>query len=210
MGFTMEVKGLDAAIKRIDAIGRGVKQKADKAMLAFANDVVRDAKATLQRSGTSNNGQLANSIHSAKTGEMRVTITVGKHYGAFIEFGTRKYAQRYVATLPQDWQAFAAKFKGGGQGTFDELVLAIYQWVRDRQIMPKQRQYEQGDSYGPGGKLRKARKKKKSDKETQQQQLAYAIAVKIVRHGIRAQPYLYPNIKKHQPALQKLLRNLIA
>jgi hypothetical protein len=55
-------------------------------------------------------------------------------YAAFLEFGTRKYAAQYVASLPADWKSYAATFKGSSGGSFDELLKAIMGWVKRKGI----------------------------------------------------------------------------
>lgn len=207
MSFKLEIKGLDATIQKVENIAKNAKQEMKYELTQFAVDVTRDAKSTLQRNGTSNTGALANSINWDVIG-LDATITVAKKYAAFIEFGTRKFAAAYVASLPADWQTYAATFKGGS-GSFDDFLRSILQWIKDRGIQPRPRQFEQGDSYS-AGKLRKPRIKKKVDKEKQLQSLAYAIAIKILRTGIRAQPYLYPAIVKNTPILRQRIVKILS
>jgi hypothetical protein len=209
------MKGLDATVKKVEGIANNLKQEIKFELTDFAGKVVSSAKRTLAQprgphnSPTSNLGLLANSINWDVVG-LDAHITVAKNYSAFIEFGTRKFAAQYVATLPQDWQQYAASFKGGGSGTFDQFVLAIYQWAKDRGIKPQPKQFEQGDSFtGAGGTMRKPRKKKKIDKEKELQQMAYLIARKIMVEGIRPQPFLYPAIQQHLPELKTRLKAII-
>ncbi len=210
MSFDINIVGLDATIKKVEGLARNTRQRADNALLKFGNDVARDAKINLQRGSdgraTSNTGKLAGSINVDKV-ENGVSITVATKYAAFVEFGTRKFAAQYVATLPKDWQDLAARFKDGSGGTFDEMVLAIFQWVKDRKIKPNPEQFEQGDTFR-AGKLVRRKKKKRINLEAQQQQLAYVIALKILRDGVRPQPYLRPAVLKNIPELKKAFKNI--
>lgn len=203
----LEIKGLDATIQKVENLAKGARQELKYELTAFASDVTKDAKSTLQRGGTSNTGALANSINWDVV-DLTASITVNKKYAAFVEFGTRKFAAQYVASLPADWQAYAATFKGGS-GSFDDFLRSILQWIKDRKIQPHPKQLEQGDSY-QYGKLRKPRKNKKVDKEKQLQSLAYAIAIKILRTGVRAQPFLYPAVLKNTPILKERIAKILS
>lgn len=209
MSFKLEIKGLDATIQKVENLAKNAKQEMKFELTQFAVDVTREAKSTLQRNGTSNTSALANSINWDVIG-LDATITVAKKYAAFIEFGTRKFAAAYVASLPADWQTYAATFKGGS-GSFDDFLRSILQWIKDRGIQPQPKQFEQGnESITRQGKFYKPRKKKKADKEKQLQSLAYAIAIKILRTGIRAQPYLYPAIIKNTPILRQRIAKILS
>lgn len=210
MAVKLEIKGLDATIKRVEALARNTKDEINAELTAFVNDVAKDAKSNLQRNKTSNTGALANSINADNSVNFSASVTVAKNYGAFVEFGTRKFAAAYVATLPQDWQTYAATFKGGGAGTFDDFVRSIFQWIKERGIKPNPKQFEQGDgSITRRGNYYKPRKKKKVDKEKQLQGLAYVIALKILRDGVRPQPFLYPAIVKNTPLLRERIKNIL-
>ena len=143
-------------------------------------------------------GHLKGSIFQ-QPGKLSNTVGASVDYAAYLEFGTRKYAAAQVATLPQDWQMLAAQYKGkGGGGTFKQFVLRLTEWV-----------HRKGLGTGFAGKIGvagtysvKSRKRTggKPLQESQDRQAAYAIALKILRNGIKAQPFLYPafNIAKDQ------------
>lgn len=176
----VEIKGLDATIKNIDKLANDAKQDANAALEKFGFAVERQAKTTLQRNGTSNNGQLAASI-SHQTQGLTTAIVVAKNYAAFVEFGTKRFAAQYVSQLPPDWRAYAATFRGGG-GSFDQLRAHIAQWCKDRQIKPNE-----GQTFDS---------------------MVYLIALKIARYGVRAQPYIYPAVRDNTPILIKDLKNI--
>ncbi len=135
-------------------------------------------------------------------------VTIGCHldYAAYMEFGTRKFAAEYIATLPSEWQQLAAEFRGGGGGTFAQLVLAITEWV-----------HRKGLGSGFGGDIGitgtysvKTRKRtgSASTQATQDKQVAYLIARKILRDGVRAQPFLYPAVNANMQGLLTGLKNI--
>jgi HK97 gp10 family phage protein len=103
--FNIKIKGLDEAIAKLDTKKFSVELQ--NALDAFGQEVVTDAK-TLAPVDT---GQLKQSIN-VTPGQLSVTISVNRDYAAYQEFGTRAFASSYVANLPEDWQKFAAQFKG--------------------------------------------------------------------------------------------------
>lgn len=94
-------------------------------------------------------GHLRNSISFTpvkKEGSTRyVDIVVATDYAAYVEFGTRKFAANYVATLPQEWRAMAAEHKGKAGGTLSEFIQRIMAWVQRKElahIKPNQAMYQ--------------------------------------------------------------------
>ena len=81
-------------------------------------------------------GFLRNSITFEKE-NLSVTIIAAAFYAAYVEFGTRKFAAEYAATLPANWQEYAATFIGGagtGDGDFFNKILA---WMERKGIDKK-------------------------------------------------------------------------
>lgn len=186
-----EIKGADAAIKRTESLVKKARENAQDALNGFANSVARDAK----RLAPGDEGHLRGSINPSY-GNLTASVTVGVKYGPFIEFGTRKFAAKYVATLPQDWQTYAATFKGNAGGTMDEFIQNIMEWVRRKGI---------GADITAGGNVSSS----KSSLE-KQQQAAYWIALNILQNGVRPHPFLYPAIYQtgHLDELKKQLKNI--
>lgn len=86
-------------------------------------------------------------------------------------------------SIPNGYQDYAAQFKGKTGGKFRDMVLALTEWVLKKGIA--------------SGKQSKS--------------VAYAIALSILRRGIRAQPFLIPAFEAEKPKLiqriQKILKN---
>lgn len=68
---------------------------------------------------------------------LKVTITVACNYASYLEFGTRSFAAAYVASLPANWQAYAATFKGAAGGSYDDFILRLMGWMRRKGINEK-------------------------------------------------------------------------
>jgi hypothetical protein len=125
-------------------------------------------------------------------------ITVNANYAAFMEFGTGKYAAAYVATLPQEWQQYAAQFKGQiGGGSWADLLLNILAWVKRQGITGHY-------SVKTQRRLGNANQKAAEDYEA-----AYLIARSILIKGVHPHPFLYPAFFEVLPSLQKDIQEAI-
>lgn len=190
----MEIKGLDALIKKTENLAADARKDTQTALNDFADRVASGAK-QLVASNSSDEGKLLGSIN-AKYGDLSASVVVGANYAAFIEFGTRKFAASYVASLPQDWKTFAATFRGKSPdgGTFDDFVQAIMAWVQRKGIGA--RKTKSGNNSGSRDSL------------SAMQSAAYAIALNILQNGIRPKPFLYPSVEKETPVLLADLKDI--
>lgn len=164
-----------------------LKQACKNALGKMSEDIVNDAKSNLRNQKAINTGALVNSIYAEPvTDNLTLNIVAGAPYASYIEFGTRKFAAEYVASLPKDWQTLASQYKGKGGGTFEELVKNIAVWVGQK---------------GIAGRYSVKTRKRVGDtatKEKENMEAAYPIALKIVKNGIKARPYLYPAYVKNR------------
>jgi HK97 gp10 family phage protein len=83
-------------------------------------------------------------------------------------------------SIPAGFEDLASGFEGKKAGTFKDMVQALTLWVRRKGI--------------GGGK----------DKS-----IAYAIAISILRKGIRPQPFLIPAFQTEKPKLIKNILNVL-
>ena len=83
-------------------------------------------------------------------------------------------------SVPADFSAYASTFKGGKGGSFKDMIDALMMWVKRKGI--------------GGGK---------NDRS-----VAYAIAISILRKGLRPQPFLIPAYHSEKPLLIKRLKQL--
>jgi hypothetical protein len=143
-------------------------------------------------------GHLRNSISFTpvkKEGSTRyVDIVVATDYAAYVEFGTRKFAANYVATLPQEWRAMAAEHKGKAGGTLSEFIQRIMAWVQRKGI---------GAHKTKSGNVSTSK-----NSYAAMQQAAYAIALNILQNGVKQQPFLYPAFRKNRKRLISNLKNI--
>lgn len=167
----------------------GFKKAFNTALINFGQNVDKKAKelSPIDEAG------LRSSIFYDVEG-LKVTVGARANYAAYLEFGTRKFAAEYVATLPNDWKELAQERKGPAGGTFAQLVLNITEWV-----------HRKGLGSGFNGKIGitgtysiKSRRRtgSKATQAMQDKQVAYLIARKIVRDGIKPHPFLYPAVNQ--------------
>jgi len=133
MGLTLNIdtKGVEAKFSK-------AKQDINKIMADKLNNFAIKTVNQAKVNAPVDEGFLRNAIsfEPANTGDVKVKtkIVVAANYAAYIEFGTRRFAEAYVSTLPATWQEYAAKFKGGSGGNFDDFILRIMGWVKRKGI----------------------------------------------------------------------------
>jgi hypothetical protein len=188
---SLKISGLDAAIKGIENKVKAAEQDIQNELNAWGESTT---EAAIQFAPV-DEGHLKGAIRPLNE-RLKVSITVAVNYGAYIEFGTRKYAATYVSSLPSDWQTFAGQFKGGGGGSMDEFVQNIMAWVLRKGI---------GGLQTKSGNLSRS-----ADSDSAMQQAAYAIALNIIQNGIKAHPYLFPATQKTTPTLIKNIKEILS
>lgn len=165
-GSFIKIEGLEKTLARFD-----VKKYEPQIQTCFNNFGIRVELAAKQAVPV-DEGKLKGSIFQ-QPGRLSNTFGAAANYASFMEFGTRKFAASYIATLPADWQSFAAQYKGGS-GSFDDFLLSLMGWCKRHGLSEK---------------------------------LAYPIAIKILKNGLKPQPFLYPAFNK---AKDKLIEDLKA
>lgn len=130
--MNIEVKGLDATLKKFERLATQSKGDIQAALNDFADRTASDAK----RLAPADEGKLRQSI-SPVYGDLQGGVVANINNAAYLEFGTRKFAAQYVSTLPNDWQQVAERYKGGSGGTFVEMLKAIKDWCKRKGIDDK-------------------------------------------------------------------------
>ncbi len=192
-GYKLTVTGLDAVIAKLEP-GKFNAEIKD-AMDAFGLTWVKNAK-ELAPTDEGHLKQMINYEIDGVKGVIHISLNANTDYAAYIEFGTRKYAAKYVATLPADWRTFAAQFKGkSGGGDMNEFVQRIMAWVLRK---------------GIGGQTTKSGNLSRSASSFDaMQSAAYAIAINILQNGVKPHPFMFPAYNIAYKQLIKDLENLI-
>lgn len=132
MPIQVQVKGLDEVIARLSSLPADTDKALSAELQAFGFDVELMAKEL----APADEGILRSSIVSEMIDLLRVTVFARTNYAAYLEFGTRGFAAAYVASLPADWQTYAASFQGSG-GSAGDYFARIFDWVKRKGIDPK-------------------------------------------------------------------------
>lgn len=185
-GFNIDISG---DLGDFDKLSKEVQEVVDNELNSFGLKTVATAKSLC----AVDEGFLRNSITFDKQ-PLSVEIIVAADYAAYVEFGTRGFAAAYVAGLPANWQAFAASFRGGGGGSFAEMLRRITEWVHRKGIT---------GTYSV--KTRKRTGNKEAIK-SEDKSVAYVIALSILRKGIKPHPFLFPAIENNLPELKNNLK----
>lgn len=175
------VKQVQDAFKNMDKkVTEGIAKEFDAAALNIQKAAKRRAPAF--------DGKLRQSIiiSVGNRGLNRTVLSTVK-YAPYVEFGTQSKVQ-----IPPGYEAFAAQFKGRGGGTFRELFDSMVRWVKKKNLAQITNSYTG----------------RKSTKKADVNYLAMYIAWLIIRHGVKAQPFLIPSFEEEKPKLLKRLRNL--
>jgi HK97 gp10 family phage protein len=190
MPLSLTIGNLDKVLAEIKSYPKDIEQIINNEFRAFGEGTRDDAISN----APVNEGRLRESInYLPDVDNMQVSVGAYIDYAAYLEFGTKSFAEAYVASLPEDWQAFAAEHQGtGGGGTFDDLLIAIINWVIHKGI---------GETLTKSGNTSVSK-----DALHNQYNVAYLIALKIVRNGIKAQPFLYPAFEKNKLELIEKLK----
>lgn len=177
-----------------------IEAKASKFLNKHAQNMATKAKQRAPKDETT----LGNAISATTDKPLEKHIVANTPYAAFVEFGTGKYAAQYVSALPNDWQSYAAQFKGQkGGGSFAEMVRRIAEWIGRKSL------YGDTALHGTFSVKTKKRTGNKAANKNADLSLAYIIARSILINGIHAHPYMYPAYKETIQEMIKDLPNLL-
>lgn len=196
-GFVIKIDGLQPTLAKLD-----INKYKPQIQQSFDKFGIRVEAEAIQRAPV-DEGHLKGAMYY-QSADLGVVVGCSVDYAAYLEFGTRKFAAEYIASLPTSWQELAAKFKGGGGGSFEQFVLAITEWVHRKGLGSGF-----GGSIGVAGNYSvKSRRRvgNKTVQASQDKQIAYAIALKILREGIKPHPFLYPAVTNQTEQLLKDLK----
>lgn len=192
--ITFDITGIDKLLeqfKKLDAnIAKGVKDEVNASAIKIQSDAKRLAPVNL--------GTLRNNIYLKDTSNNNSFVyTVGVDnakapYAPYIEFGTGG-----KVSIPSGYAEYAAKFKGRKGGKFIEMVKALAQWVEAKGIT------------GTYSVKTQRRTGNKSNQQKQNIAAAYAIAISILRKGLRPQPFLIPSYEQEKPKLISNIKKVI-
>jgi len=181
-GIFFNVTEFDETILKLENLTQKLKNQIIDETNASALKIQSEAK----KNAPANFGTLRGSIHLKEEGGIdKKVYIVGSDlsYAPYVEFGTGGKVNT------QGYNEFANTFKGKTGGTFQDMLKALVLWVKRKGLV--------GVSKG----------KKGSNK--QYESAAYAIALSILRKGIRPQPYLIPAYETEVSLLKDRIKNIV-
>ena len=198
-GFALNLSGLDNLTKRLNSLDNNLRVEIISEMSASALRIETKAK----RNAPVNLGTLRQSIHSiSDTGGLTHRVIASASYAPYVEFGTGG-----KVSIPAGYENFAVQFKGKGSGTLEDLIQALTVWVKRKGLAGTY----QATSYDVS--TRKASKIKRTGsaktKKSEDEKLARFLAFKILKNGLRAQPFLIPAYEDEKPILFNKLKRLL-
>jgi hypothetical protein len=176
---------------------KNLPKEVDKTVEAGVRDMVRDAKAD----APVDMGALKGQITAKRNQEGGWSMVSGSSYSAYLEFGTKK---RFQPIPGVD----ASQFKGnggseGGKGFYDNILA----WVKRKGIAGT---YSTGYlRYQKGVKKKGRRIGSALEKQIEDEQMAYAIYLSIIRHGIKPHPFFFKQLDKHAPLIIAQVNSVI-
>ncbi len=188
-GIKLDYSEVVKAAQRFANIPKQVEKNLETALKAGAEMIASTAKSSPET--PVDMGGLRAHISAARKGKLSFEITVNTPYAAFVEFGTGRYAAAYVSTLPANWQAYAATFRGQkGNGGLDEFLNAMIEWVKRKGLI----------GLTKSGNRRTG---KKADNDAYN--LAYVIVINILRNGVHPHPFLYPAFVQNDGKIRAMI-----
>lgn len=169
--FKFEIKGLVQLEKRLKAVPAKIKKEVG----AEIQDGGRRINAKQLRLVPVDEGGIKQSTDVKKVNELNIELTSSKHYAPFMEFGTKRRVH-----IPAELTSYAAQFKQSGPKIgLEEFLKIITAWVHRKGIA------------GRYSTKTRRRLGSATSKQSEDEQVAYPIALSILRHGVKPHPFFF-------------------
>ena len=180
------------AVRRMFAIAA---QKAGpelaKEMNASALTIEKEAK----RLAPGNFGKLRQSIKHNIGEPLMKSVYSELGYAPYVEFGTKSKAM--TNPIHKGFKAYAAQFKGKGDGDYGDLILSLLHYVKRKKL---------AGTYKVKSKRRVGNANQRLDEDLR---VAERMAYFILKNGIKPQPFLIPAYLNEKPKLIKRIVQLL-
>lgn len=189
-GIFFNVTEFDEAIIKLESLTQKLKNQIIDETNASALKIQSEAK----KNAPANFGTLRGSIHLKEEGGIdKKVYIVGSDlsYAPYVEFGTGGKVNT------QGYNEFANTFRGKTGGTFQDMLKALVLWVKRKGIT---------GTYSIKTQRRTGSRKVQSKENDS---AAYAIALSILRKGLRPQPYLIPAYETEVSLLKDRIKNIV-
>lgn len=181
MSVEVKVEGIQQMVAKLTALGGNNARMANAILNQGADNIVLEAK----QSAPADLGGIRQGIGKEQDG-LNVKIFCNAPEAIYQEFGTGP-----MVDVPARFSDVAQAGKDSGSGTWADFIIALTGWVARHGLL---------NTYS----VKTHRVSKKATKD-QNQEIAYAIARKILRDGLKPQPFLYPAIVNNEKKILDLL-----
>ena len=188
MAFGIDLSGIAKLEKKLKDIERNISVDIAEEISASTLRIEKQAK----RNAPVNLGTLRQSIHATSKDKLTHYVEVQASYGAYVEFGTGG-----KVSIPTGYETYASEFRGNKGGTLNDMINALTLWVK-RKGLAGTYSVKSGRRLG-----------NKTTKANQDEKLARFLAYKILKNGLRAQPFLIPAYEAEKPKLIEKLKKIL-
>jgi hypothetical protein len=198
MSATVKITGLKEVQAQISKFANELPKKADAIVKSGVYKMAENAKEDVPVDMGVMKGQI-----SVKTnGFADYSMVSNASYSPYLEFGTKGNYQPIPGIDASEF-----KGKGGdGKGFFENIL----RWVKRKKIAGVYstgiKRKKGGGFTDGGGKNRRVGKK--ADIEKENEQVAWAIYLSILKHGIKAHPFFFKQGDKYGPEIIKQIEQL--
>lgn len=188
MAFGIDISGIPRLEKRLKEIQDNVSTDLAKELSASSFTIEKSAK----RKAPVNMGTLRQSIHATSKDKLTHYVEASASYAPYIEFGTGG-----KVSVPAGYEDYASSFRGKKGGSLNDMIEALTLWVKRKGLAGT---YSVKSGRRLGGK---------AAKQSQDEKLARFLAIKILKNGIKPQPFLIPAFEEEKPKLIERLKKLL-
>jgi len=188
MSVTVKVEGIQQMVAKLTALGGNNARMANAILNQGADNIVLEAK----QSAPADLGGIRQGIGKEQDG-LNVKIFCNAPEAIYQEFGTGP-----MVDVPARFADVAQAGKDSGSGTWADFIIALTGWISRHGLL---------DTFSVKTQKKSTRTSKYAKHATkdENEQLAYVIARKILREGLKPQPFLYPAIINNEKKILDLL-----
>jgi hypothetical protein len=187
MSASVKITGLKEVQVQLEKLAKELPGKVDGIVSKGVKEMARDAKVDAPKDF----GVMAGGITDKKNGFADYSMISNASYSPYLEFGTKGNYQPIPGIDASEFKGKGSK--EGGKGFFENILA----WVKRKRIA------------GTYSVKTRRRVGKKADIEKENEQVAFAIYMSIMKHGIKPHPFFFKQGDKHGPAIIKQIEQLV-
>lgn len=176
--------GLDKMIDSLNKAPKKIQSEVSQEIAVAAAEFEAGSVKNLISQG-GDTGTLAKSIGKKQETPFAWDVFVGAYYAPFIEFGTKG---KYKNPLGVEVPAYTKR------GDFSQMLASLEKWVKRK---------------GIGVTYKVSTRKKNRQTKNDIRQIAFAIAVSLLKNGVTPKPFFYSNITPVKANLTKRIEAVL-